>query len=357
MTSAVHSTGNETGCLFTTFGRIGKEPRRRRTLLHLTTNHDLLTVHTGHILVRTRQCSSGKIRLLNRLTLAGLTLAHSAHEALTILALHWSTQRNTHEVAHLVNSWRVGHLLVVSTSRRREVQSRTVVVDTTHPLLFVSGVSQAHCHIRTRQARTNLTRAKILLDRVRNALFCEHVQHSSGTSQCISAHKLTGVVTPRFGVASAVQHPLTNLVVLSRRHTTHELGETRDIIKAQRAACFFGLPFVSQAVQSQFRGRHFLDVAWLTVCIRSDVTVKNVQNRRSRLLHSATAPPPGIIRRDRQTRTSCTNRTIQTDHVPELFVQNLVALTRCIGRLEQRLVARHMLFHDALDSAQRIGNR
>ena len=294
---------------------------------------------------------------MNRLTLAGLTLAHSAHEALTILALHWSTQRNTHEVAHLINSWHISHLLVVSTSRRGEVQSCTVVVDTTHPLLFVSGVGQAHRHIRTRQTRTDLTGTQILLDRVRNALFCEHVQHSSGTSQRISAHELTGVVAPRFGVASTVQHPLANLVVLGRRHTTHELGETRDIIEAERSACLFGLSFVSQAVQSQFRGRHFLDVVRLTVCIRSDVTIERVQDRRSRLLHTTTAPPPGIIRRDRQTRSSSSSRALQTNHVRELFVQSLVALTRRIGRLEQRLIARYILLHDALDSAQRIGNR
>ena len=320
MTSAVHSTGNETGCLFTTFGRICKEPRRRRTLLHLTTNHDLLTVHTGHVLVRTRQCSSGEIRLLNRLTLTGLTLAHPAHEALAILALHWSTQRDTHKVAHLVNSWHIRHLLVVSTSGRGEIQGCTVVVDTTHPLLLVAGISQTHCHVCARQTRTDLTGTQILLDRVRNAFFRQHVQHSSGTSQCISAHKMTGVVAPRFGVTSTVQHPLSNLVVLSRRHTTHELGETRDIIKAERSACLFSLPFVSQAVQRQFRSRHLLNVARFTVCIRSDVAIEHVQDRRSRLLHAATAPPPGIIRRNRQTRTSRASRTIQTDHVPELFI-------------------------------------
>ena len=294
---------------------------------------------------------------MNRLTLAGLTLAHSAHEALAVLALHRSAQRDTHEVAHLVNSWHISHLLVVSTSRRGEVQGCTVVVDTTHPLLLIAGISQTHCHVCARQTRTDLTGTQILLDRVRNALFRQHIEHSSGTSQCISAHKLTGVVAPRFGVTSTVQHPLSNLVVLSRRHTTHELGETRDIIKAQRATCLFSLPFVSQAVQREFRSRHLLDVAWLTVCIRSDVTIEHVQDRRSRLLHSATAPPPRIIRRNRQTRSSSSSRALQTHDRRELFVQSLVALTRRIGRLEQRLVARHMLFHNALDSAQRIGNR
>ena len=187
---------------------------------------------------------------MKRLILA-LTLTHVADKTFTVLALHGASQSHAHKVAHLINSGCVRDLLVVPASSRGEVQRGTVVIDTAHPLLLVSGVSQAHRHIRTRQTCTNLTGTQILFDRVRNTLFGQHIEHGPGASKCIGRHELTGVITPGFGVASAVEYPLTHVIVLSRRHATHKFSQTRDVIETQRLACFFRITVFVQTIEFQ----------------------------------------------------------------------------------------------------------
>ena len=276
--SATNSIGDKRRCLGLTLGGINKEPRRSGTLLHLTTNDHLLTVCSRHVLIRARQRVCGQIRLLERLILA-LALTHVADKTFTVLTFHRASQSHAHKVAHLINSRCVGNLLVVPTSSRREVQRCTVVVNAAHPLFLVSGVSQANGHIRSRESSTDLTRTQIFLDRVGNTLFGQHIEHSPGASQCLSRHELTGVVTPGFRITRAVEYPLTHVIVLSRRHTTHEFSQTRDVIKTQRPTCFFRIAVFGQAIELEFRGRDLFQAAGLTVCKCGNVIIKNIQNR------------------------------------------------------------------------------
>ena len=276
--SATNSIGDKGRCLGLTLGRIDKEPRRGGALLHLTTNDHLLTVCSRHVLIRARERVCGQIRLLKGLILA-LALTHVADKTFTVLALHRSSQGNAHEVAHLINSGCVRDLLVVPTSSRREIQRCAVVVNTTHPLLFVSGVSQANGHVRSRETGANLTGTQVLFNRVRDTLFGQHIEHSPGAGECVGRHELTGVVASCLRVASAVEHPLTHVIVLSRRHATHEFSQTRDIIETERLACFFRLAVFVQTIEFQLRGRDFFQAAGLTVCKRGNVIIENIQNR------------------------------------------------------------------------------
>ena len=248
--STTNSIGNKRRCLSLSLGRIDKEPRRGRTLLHLTTNDHLLTVCSWHVLIRARQRVCGQIRLLKRLILA-LTLTHVADKTFTVLALHRASQGNAHKVAHLVNSRCVCDLLIVPTSSRGEIQRCTVVVNTTHPLLLISGVSQAHRHVRSRETGANLTGTQILFDRIGDTLFGQHIEHSPGTGECVGRHELTGVVTTCLRVTRTVEHPLTHVIVLSRRHATHEFGQARDVIEAERPTCFFRIAVFVQTIKLQ----------------------------------------------------------------------------------------------------------
>ena len=353
--SATNSIGDKRRCLPTAFGSINKEPGRGRTLLHLTTNNDLLTICSRHVLIRARQRVCGQIRLLKRLILA-LTLTNVADKTFTVLALHRASQSHAHKVAHLINSGCVRDLLVVPASSRGEIQRCAVVIDTAHPLLLVAGIGQAHRHIRSRKTCADLTGTQILFDRVRNTLFGQHIEHSPGAGECIGRHELTGVVTTRFRITSTIEYPLTNVVVLSRRHATHEFSQTRDIIKTERLTCFFRITVFGQAIELQLRGRDLFQATRLTVCKRGNVIVENIQNRRTSLLDTTPGSPPRIIGRNRKTRSSSSSRPAQTNRRSKVFVQRLVALARCISRLEQRLVAWDVLTHDALNSVECFGD-
>ena len=187
---------------------------------------------------------------MERLILA-LALTHVADKTFTVLALHRASQSHAHKVAHLINSRCVRNLLVVLTSRCREIQRCTVIIDATYPLLFVSGIGQAHGHVRPRETGTNLTGTQILFDRIGDTLFGQHIEHSPGAGECVGRHELTGVVTTRFRIASAVEYPLTHVIVLSRRHATHEFSQTRDVIETQRLTCFFRIPIFAQPIELQ----------------------------------------------------------------------------------------------------------
>ena len=180
-----------------------------------------------------------------------LALPNVADKTFTVLALHGAAQSHAHKVTHLINSGCVRDLLVVSASSRGKVQRGTVVIDTAHPLLLISGVSQAHRHVRSRESSTDLTGTQILFNRVGDTLFGQHIEHSPGAGECISRHELTGVVTTRFRVAGTIEHPLTNVIVLSRRHATHEFSQTRDVIETQRLTCFLRVTVFGQAIEFQ----------------------------------------------------------------------------------------------------------
>ena len=250
--SATNSIGDKRRCLSLSLGCVNEEPGRGRTLLHLTTDDHLLTVCSWHVLIRARERACGQIRLLKRLILA-LTLTHVADKTFTVLALHRASQSHAHKVAHLVNSRCVRDLLIVPASSRGEVQRRAVVIDTTHPLLLVAGVSQANRHVRSRQTCTNLTGTQILFNRVGDTFFGQHIKHSPGAGERIGRHELTGVITTRFRVTSAVEYPLTHVIVLSRRHATHKFSQTRDVIETERLACFFRIAVFVQAIELEFR--------------------------------------------------------------------------------------------------------
>ena len=248
--STTNSIGDKRRCLSLSLGRINEETRRGGTLLHLTTNDHLPTVCSRHVLIRARERVCGQIRLLKRLILA-LTLTHVADKTFTVLALHRASQSNAHKVAHLVNSGCVRNLLIIPTSRCRKIQRCTVVIDTAHPLLFVAGISEANGHIRARETCANLTGTQILFDRVGDTLFGQHIKHGTGSSQRISGHELTGVVTARLRVTRTVEYPLTHVIVLSRRHATHEFSQTRDIIEAERPTCLFRVTVFVQTIELQ----------------------------------------------------------------------------------------------------------
>ena len=263
--SATDSIGDKRRCLSLSLGGINEDDH-------------LLTVCSRHVLIRARERVCGQIRLLERLILA-LTLTNVADKTFTVLALHRVSQSHAHKVAHLVCTRCIRDLLIIPTSSRGEIQRCTVVIDTAYPLLLLASISQAHRHVRSRETCTNLTGTQVFLDRVGDTLFGQHIEHSPGAGECVGRHELTGVITTRFRVASAVEYPLTHVIVLSRRHATHKFSQARDIIEAKRPTCFFRIPIFIQAIKFQLRGRDLFQAAGLTICKRSNVIVENIQYR------------------------------------------------------------------------------
>ncbi len=288
-------------------GVIG-EPRSRRTLLHPDDESRSAHVRLGMSLC-TRQCSSGEIRLLE----PSYPCWSDARPlgVPTILALHWSTQCSTHEVAPRQQLACRPHA-VVSTSRRGEVQGCTVVVDTTHHC-SVSGVSQAHCHIRTRQTHESGRGA----NPSRSCTECPLLracQHSSKERASASVLMNEGRCLTCFELRALIQHPLANLVVLVPSTYDHRLSRDPDIIEelvARPASSAFPSSVKRYEVSSRVVTFSML-LGLPSAC--SDVTIRTYR-RRSRLLHTVDgSPTESHTERDRQTDRS-SSKPFQTDHV------------------------------------------
>src|SRR5699024_7622319 len=243
-------------------------------------------------------------------------------------------------------------LLVVG----RVADAHAVVIDPRAGVLLLDRVRQADLHTRTGDLGLDLAGATIAHHLVGHALALELVEYRGAAPHGALGHEAVAVDAAGPRIATSVDDPLADLVVLALAHLVHERGQTRGILMAhgrpglEARAVLFDLPQLHVAVAGL---RQIGDGA---TSGSGDRLVGQIEQRGARRLHRRPLGPGRVVRADRQPRRARIGLRADARGPGETALQVLVLGVLRGTITELGLVVGHLLGQGLLHRAQAVGD-
>src|SRR5699024_7898845 len=238
----------------------------------------------------------------------------------------------------------------------RVADDHAVVVDPRAGVLLLDRVRQTDLHTGPGDLGLDLARAAIAHHLVWHALALELVEHRGAAPHGALGHEAVAIDPTGPRVATSVDDPLADLVVLALAHLVHERSQARSVLVAH------GLPSLEARTVLLVLPQLHVTVAGLcqvgdgTAGGPGDRLVGQVEQRGARRLHRRPLGPGRVVRADRQPRRTRVGLRADTGGPGELALQVLVPRVLRGTITELGLVVGHLLGQGLLHRAQAVGD-